>query len=416
MPPVSRLRELLKAAGLPTTGYTEKGEMMEALLQAGVRPDLLETPSDSAAAAAQAESAQAPAAAEPRSTGAAVIPPSVSAPSTATDATDAVEIVLATLERYGGKLIDGDVQTACDYALLGVPHHALPEHVRAAYRALCIGVHPDKSRHPRAAEAFGAVRESFERLARHTAPSHDGGTAGLPRGGGDVHTPARAHWARGWQAGAQMATTRWLPAAGASASAGASGFAGSTGHPGGVPTGGQEVELVFACAVRGCAGGPPPLGEGLVLRLPPASLSACLVSACPHCGVDVTLNVPDSQHGDTPAPSSHPPHRRAPTKRTRDGGTSKPASTLFELPASGCARADPSIGLPDGWWVHSVRCDRTVARAASGGASVGGGDGGAQKTVRFDKYYLCPDKGLRFRSLVEVRRYLASQPPQRMAE
>ena len=54
------------------------------------------------------------------------------------------------------------------YALLGVPHTAAINELKKAYRKLCLWCHPDKTPHPRAADAFLLVCSAFELLSDPT--------------------------------------------------------------------------------------------------------------------------------------------------------------------------------------------------------------------------------------------------------
>ena len=51
------------------------------------------------------------------------------------------------------------------YDLLGVPHTSTIAELKKAYRRLCLWCHPDKSPHPRAADAFLLVCSAFELLS-----------------------------------------------------------------------------------------------------------------------------------------------------------------------------------------------------------------------------------------------------------
>ena len=51
------------------------------------------------------------------------------------------------------------------YALLGVPHTSTIAELKKAYRRLCLWCHPDKTPHPRAADAFLLVCSAFELLS-----------------------------------------------------------------------------------------------------------------------------------------------------------------------------------------------------------------------------------------------------------
>ena len=54
------------------------------------------------------------------------------------------------------------------YDLLGVPHTSTIAELKKAYRRLCLWCHPDKSPHPRAADAFLLVCSAFELLSDPT--------------------------------------------------------------------------------------------------------------------------------------------------------------------------------------------------------------------------------------------------------
>ena len=54
------------------------------------------------------------------------------------------------------------------YALLGVPPAAAITDLKKAYRKLCLWCHPDKTPHPRAADAFLLVCSAFELLGDPT--------------------------------------------------------------------------------------------------------------------------------------------------------------------------------------------------------------------------------------------------------
>ena len=54
------------------------------------------------------------------------------------------------------------------YELLGVPHTAAIAELKKAYRRLCLWCHPDKTPHPRAADAFLLVCSAFELLSDPT--------------------------------------------------------------------------------------------------------------------------------------------------------------------------------------------------------------------------------------------------------
>ena len=54
------------------------------------------------------------------------------------------------------------------YALLGVPHTSTIAELKKAYRRLCLWCHPDKTPHPRAADAFLLVCSAFELLSDPT--------------------------------------------------------------------------------------------------------------------------------------------------------------------------------------------------------------------------------------------------------
>ena len=51
------------------------------------------------------------------------------------------------------------------YDLLGVPHTSTIAELKKAYRKLCLWCHPDKTPHPRAADAFLLVCSAFELLS-----------------------------------------------------------------------------------------------------------------------------------------------------------------------------------------------------------------------------------------------------------
>ena len=51
------------------------------------------------------------------------------------------------------------------YALLGVSHTSTIAELKKAYRRLCLWCHPDKTPHPRAADAFLLVCSAFELLS-----------------------------------------------------------------------------------------------------------------------------------------------------------------------------------------------------------------------------------------------------------
>jgi hypothetical protein len=346
------LRALLAARSLPTSGYTEKSEMAAALFAAGLDADALAAAADESAGLATARPQ--PALAAER----APCPPAAGAGRRAAAGAAAAECAVERVLAAGSDLM----------ATLGVARGASAEAVRQAYRSLCIAVHPDKTDHPQAAAAFEAVRAAYAAIldGADAAGTHGATASGAGAGAG-------ARWRAGWQPGAQLARATAVEASAAA-----------------------ELELSFGCATSGCRGGPPPLGEGLLLRLPAAELRPCLVSECPHCRRDVTFNAPPPPPADSEGAARG--GGRGAAKRARElagAGGRRATASRFELPTDGCERAPAELGLPDGWWVHAVRCDRGVK------------DGG--KVCRYDKYYLCPAQGLRFRSLLEVSRHLATQ-------
>lgn len=56
------------------------------------------------------------------------------------------------------------------HAILGLPRHATPDQIRAAYRRLARELHPDVSKRPDAARRFAAVAEAYQRLTDQPAP------------------------------------------------------------------------------------------------------------------------------------------------------------------------------------------------------------------------------------------------------
>jgi|GEM_PF-3984344 len=78
--------------------------------------------------------------------------------------------------------------TVSDHELLGVRPGAGAEELRRAFRRRAFELHPDRNPSPRAAEAFLAMREAYERLAARTGgvPADDGAPDAIDRVAADL--------------------------------------------------------------------------------------------------------------------------------------------------------------------------------------------------------------------------------------
>lgn len=368
-PSVGRLKELLAENKLPLTGYTEKSEMVNALVAAGVdleasvggesiaaesrsQPQLQPQPQPQSQPQPQAHSRLQPERPQRYARGQA---------SAAEQRVDSDSIVTRVLS------------ARTDEDVLGVQRGEAAESVRAAFRTLSFAVHPDKCSDVRAAEAFRVLRAAYDRLAALATPA------------GHTEPAELASWWRAaWHSGGAKVQALAVNEAHAAAAGGCA-----------LP---NTVELAFCCTTPGCAA----VGGGLLLRMLASELQPCLLSQCPSCSQDVIINVlPPPNHATAFAAAPVASASGAASRRSAAAAAAPERAKRARCasPPRNVVRPGPELGLPEGWVVQETT--RTVPASGAGPAS-----GGAGPRTRCDKYYSFPALGLRFRSLAEVRRFL----------